>query len=74
MYLNFMFLDQFLFELLCKIHTETRKHSEAHTDEYSILFCVLQKRNYKETNCMTLTVLILFLSRSRLSLIDFRKG
>ena len=39
-YLNFMFLDRFLFELSCK-NTETRKHgkTETHTDsdEYSIV-------------------------------------
>ena len=32
-YLNFNFLDQFLFELSCKTHTETHTDS----DEYSIV-------------------------------------
>ena len=48
MYSNFMFLNQFLFELSCKKHTHTETHTHTHThtdalkdsDEYSIfVFC-----------------------------------
>ena len=35
MYLNFVFLDQFLFELSWK-HTHTHKHTQTHT-QYSIV-------------------------------------
>ena len=42
MYLNFMFLDQFLFEC-AKTHTQKLKHIDS--DEYSIVaFC--KKSNY----------------------------
>ena len=41
MYLNFIFLDPFLFELSCKrhTHTEIHTHTNAHkdSDEYSIV-------------------------------------
>ena len=40
MYSNFVFLDQFLFELSCKkTHTQTHTHTHAHTDsnEYPIV-------------------------------------
>ena len=33
MYLNFMFLDHFLFELLCKTHTH--RHGKTHTQTLS---------------------------------------
>ena len=42
MYLNCNFLDQFLFELSCKTHTETNTDS----DEYSIV--ALEKHNYND--------------------------
>ena len=40
MYSNFVFLDQFLFELPCKnTHTQTQKHTHMHRDsnEYPIV-------------------------------------
>ena len=53
MYLNFIFLDQFPFELSCKnTHTETHTHTHTHIRThtktlYRVLYsCVLQKRNY----------------------------
>ena len=50
MYSNFMFLDQFLFELSCK-NTLTWKHTDMHTHTHTDAYkdsnsCVLQKRNY----------------------------
>ena len=35
MYSNFMFLDQFLFELSCKKHTQTHTQTQIDSEEYS---------------------------------------
>ena len=35
MYLNFMFLDRLLFELLCKTHTHTDAHTHTHTHAHA---------------------------------------
>ena len=34
---NFMFLDQFLFELSCKTHTHTNTDTQRDSNEYSIV-------------------------------------
>ena len=51
MYLNFRFLDQFLFELSCK-NTHTHTHTDPHKDsnEYSIVaFCTVLTLSLGET-------------------------
>ena len=58
MYLNFIFLDRFLFELSRKntytyTHTETHTHTDAHkdSDEYSIVeFCKKRKCKVHDNN------------------------
>ena len=46
MYLNFMFLDLFLFWVIMKQHRNIHTHTHRDCDKYSIV-CVLQKCNYK---------------------------
>ena len=75
-YLNFMFLDQFLFELLCK-STEIQKHTHTHThthihkdaqtdsDEYSIVsFCnnaTITRKRFSEKPIVAFTNTNLFI-------------
>ena len=55
MYLNFIFLDQFLFELLCK-NTHTQKHTQTHTNSiwlYSIVvFCKNNNGHFESGNAL----------------------
>ena len=55
MYLNFMFLDRFLFELSCKnthTHTHTHTHTYTHTQKHTHTF----GRTHKDSNEYSIVV------------------